>query len=88
MAHLELGGRLQGAAVGGGGDPLLQRLQEDPLEVQHLRQAAEQALHLKQRCTQPLAGNRNTMEEGKKQGMDKNKGAVLHGRQAENAVSP
>lgn len=48
VTHLELGGGLQGAEVGRGGDPLLQRLQEDPLEVQHLRQAAEQALHLQE----------------------------------------
>lgn len=44
--HLELRRRLQGAEVGRGGDPVLQGLQEDPLEVQHLRQAAEQAFHL------------------------------------------
>lgn len=48
-SHLELRGGLQGAEVRRGGDPLLQGLQEDPLEVQHLWQAAKQTLHLRRR---------------------------------------
>lgn len=48
--YLKLRGRLQGAEVRLGGNPLLQGLQEDPLEVQHLRKAAKQTLHLTRRA--------------------------------------
>ncbi len=48
--HLELSRCFQVAEVGTGGDPLLQRLKENSLEVQHLRQAAKQRLHLRERC--------------------------------------
>ena len=46
LPHLKLLRSLQDAEVGRGGDALLQRVQEHPLEVQHLRQAAKQRLHL------------------------------------------
>ena len=48
-AYLKLHGGLQGAEVWRRSNPLLQRLQEDPLEVQHLWQTAEQTVHLEER---------------------------------------
>jgi len=45
-SHLELFRSFQAAEVWTGGDSLLQRLEENSLEVQHLRQTAEQRLHL------------------------------------------
>lgn len=40
--YSKLGGGFQDAEVRGGGDPVLQRLQEHLLKLQHLWQASEQ----------------------------------------------